>query len=802
MNLSQSRLAIAGIPLTIQADHAPLSAIVPSYALFANRASRLANFGDIEDRIAHLIQASGGPVGVGATLASTLRIPHHVNTATLLKRAIELDSSNAAMGRVLRLEELRANFVHLSQQNDSGDCFEGCFGLLGIGVSLAEAQQLFSAYKSASDDDNQFALITAIVGGGQLTSLLDIGILDDDIDDSELLTALVKVYEEQKLEPLLDYMQESHSWYKRICLYYLAGYFSGQSNRNFAKLEVLEALLELFSSDDDSDAFTMGMYAIGQVVKQVGVEAAVRVLEVARDDHGNGSQKQSLLINASYRAQLNEAELSAVTEIISHFDVDDNDCKRALGRALDIFNKGLPTAAHWFFRGGYGRGVDFYDPFAPEPGDFVPALIRSLLFTPERECLSIWIKTLKAMSIPSELVSLISSHLITLFPEMASIFAQLLKDSNDSNQKGLAAALLTCSEEHNSSPIYLRCLLGEEGSGGPVIESPETIGELLSYSTNYSTAAPAKRLLESLSPQGRAICAGFLKAQYIQSQDADHAKLLFKLGHTLVTPIQVNLPIDLRLALGQVVDTRELISFIDEQTETDALRYWSILLEQFTDPDRQSALTLARQEDVWLKSPLALVHAKILKLGQGGWTEREISCVLLSSLGERALQGDLGAQMQTHIERLVNDSDSDVTREARKAAERLGVKAVIVNADSIREGILHPSGETPEQERAEWIERLYTLLNDENDRDDILSLCRTRELWPCLDQFTLGEKWISLAQKGWIAREAMCVLAANHSELLMGAHAEQIRDRVIELCDDGDSDVAREAKSTKSALGL
>ena len=100
------------------------------------------------------------------------------------------------------------------------------------------------------------------------------------------------------------------------------------------------------------------------------------------------------------------------------------------------------------------------------------------------------------------------------------------------------------------------------------------------------------------------------------------------------------------------------------------------------------------------------------------------------------------------------------------------------------------------------MERLYSLLEDENDREEILRLCRMRELWPLLDQATLGEKWLTLSQKGWVAREAMCVLAAHHSELLMGLYAEQIRDRVMELCNDGDSDVSREAQAAKSALGL
>ncbi len=797
------RLTKAGVAVHISADQPPLSRRIPTIALLANQASRLASFGDLEDRISQHIKAASGPIGITPVLSATLRVSPHLSAVDILKQAIEINSDNACVARVMRLEEMRGTFFHLSGQGSTNDCFEGCFGLLGIGISLEESERLLTLYKTASDDDNQFGLLTAIIGSGHFMSLIERGQLETEIDESELLTALITVYENQNLEPLLDYMQQSHSWYKRICLYYMTGYLSTL----FVTHEVLESLLELYSADDDSDAFIMAMYAIGQCVKYLGVEAALMVLEVARDDHGNGSNKQSLLINASYRARLDASEREAVIELVHNFDVDDSDCKRALGRVLDFFTDGLPQASNWFFRGGYGRGVDFYDPFAPHLGGYAPKLIQDIIIDPSREGLSTWVKTMKEMSLPNEIVALISANLLDLFPEMTSLYIRLLKDLNDSNKSGAAAALLTSVAEHRCSPVYLRCLLDDKDSGGPILETPSVIGELISYSSHYTTSKVANSLLTSLSPHGREMCAGFLRAQYTLTQDDDHAQLLFKIGHSLNISVEEELPLDLRLALGQSIDIQEVLTYIQEQDEAQALRYWSILLEQFNDPDRQSALALAREHEVWTKVPLELAQTQVLRMAKGGWVSREVSCVFLSTLGERSLEGGLGPKINIHVERLVNDGDSDVSREARRAAIALGIEAVIISAENIREGILNPKVQSNsdlnvDEVRQQWIERLFTMLNEENDRNEILTLCRMRDMWPHIDPQRLGQEWLQIAGKGWVARESMCVLACHYNELLNTPNAEEIRDRIIELCQDGDGDVEREAKGARHVLGL
>ena len=93
-------------------------------------------------------------------------------------------------------------------------------------------------------------------------------------------------------------------------------------------------------------------------------------------------------------------------------------------------------------------------------------------------------------------------------------------------------------------------------------------------------------------------------------------------------------------------------------------------------------------------------------------------------------------------------------------------------------------------------------IKSEDERSEILTLCRTPSIWSELDQDALSERWLEFADGGWVGREAAAVLIMNHDTLLIGSHAERIRDRLLELRDDNDGDVQREAKAACVALGI
>ena len=125
----------------------------------------------------------------------------------------------------------------------------------------------------------------------------------------------------------------------------------------------------------------------------------------------------------------------------------------------------------------------------------------------------------------------------------------------------------------------------------------------------------------------------------------------------------------------------------------------------------------------------------------------------------------------------------------------LNLKVIILNAESICEGVL---SDEPE----EWVQRLYKFIKDEDDRSEILQLCRSANLWAALDQEELAEFWLEISKGGWVMREAAAVIAINHANLLTTSAAERIGNRLVELSSDSDSDVEREAKTACVTLGL
>ena len=191
--------------------------------------------------------------------------------------------------------------------------------------------------------------------------------------------------------------------------------------------------------------------------------------------------------------------------------------------------------------------------------------------------------------------------------------------------------------------------------------------------------------------------------------------------------------------------------------------------------------------------PAAQSH--ILALSRGGWVAREVACVFAGTLGAEVLTGALGSAVSDTIQRLCNDSDSDVTREAQRAATLLNLKVLIINEENIKAGLTS-------DDAAEWTQRLYEFLKAEDDRSEILSLCRSAEVWTGLDQDELSTFWLELSRGGWIAREAAAVIAINHPGLLVSSQAQEISSRLLELSRDDDSDVEREAKTACVTLGL
>jgi hypothetical protein len=526
-------------------------------------------------------------------------------------------------------------------------------------------------------------------------------------------------------------------------------------------------------------------------------------LRYAIEDLSSGSSKQCILINASYRADLEPSEAEALTHLIHGFDESDSDTQRSLGRALDIFNHRCELS-HWFFRGGYGRGVDFYDPFySVHESPIIPQQLRSFTapILPSRSSMIAWLKFISRTSIAPEFSAFTATSMIHSFPEITPLLEQFVSGDEGASQtkSGIVAALIFSDLPMTLSPVHLRCLLNQEHTGGPLIETPEMIGELIYYSQQSKTQLVARQLIQRLSESGRSLCASYLRAQIMDGdQDRELSRLLFSLGFSMPGFKTQHSNLDVRLALGQEISAQELVEALKRSEATECEFWHELILNLVDGEDRSRDLALARDERLWREISTESLQAHLLNLSKQGWIKREVACVIAASCGDSILTGPQAHLISEMIQRLCNDSDSDVKQEAQKAASVLKLKVLIINAETLRSGVTSGSP----QEVSEWSERLYTFIKNEEGRNEILTLCRDGALWEALDQDELGAQWLEFSEKGWVAREAAAVIATHHHALLLCSHAEEIRDRLIKLTTDSDSDVEREARTACVTLGI
>jgi len=243
MSSVNTKLQMAGIPIEVNPEEASLTSLVPLYAIFANRANRPAEFGNCEDRISALIKAGGGPVGIPALMSTISRVHSDLTPADIICGAMESREAHIAMGRVLRLEELRSTFMQCALKDNTELCFEGCFGLMGIGIKEDEARHLLSLYQSSSDNDNKHAYIAAVIQSTHFMTLIKEGLLEDEIDSSPLLVSLISVFEEESLTPFIDYIQASdESWRPRVCLNFMLGHLANSLRQSMTLSLCLRSL--------------------------------------------------------------------------------------------------------------------------------------------------------------------------------------------------------------------------------------------------------------------------------------------------------------------------------------------------------------------------------------------------------------------------------------------------------------------------------------------------------------------------------------------------------------------------------
>ena len=634
---SLTTLQRAGIPLVSVSNGLPIGKLISLRSFFSTSALKPGDFGNVENRIRAIYKGMGGLGGGATSLLCAAYLPATTQRQKLLNDALEHQEGEIlSIMRWERNEENRSLFRSALANNNDQECFEAVFALCDLGISEEDRPYLLSALKSQSDNDRRVAIITAMFKGAILPDLIANGQIEEILEDLEILDPLGELFDSEDPSSLIELCQSGDlSWQKRVCFYYILGLLA----EKLSSTEYLESLIELFNEEDDNDASIMLMYAIGQVVQRIGLSATQRVLQFAIDDLSSGSRKQCLLINAAYRAELDEDERSVVIDQINAFDESDSDTQRSLGRALDVFQDHC-DATHWLFTGGYGRGYDLYDPFLKDRS-FIPQELWEIFNQPSQESLASWIKSIAKISISKEFSAISGSVVLHSFPELVGVFEPIIEreHQSDQTQAGLAAALLCSNQPSRLSPLFLRCLLNEDHTGGPIEEQPEMIGELLYYCQKSRSEKVARELMRSLSAQGRAICAGFLRAEINQSDDSQELEqLLFSLG--VIGAPQVQRPPlspEFKLAIGEKVSSSELAEILSNTSESNRDHLSRLVISMVDGDERQQNLRLAQDQGIWSLIDPELAQPHLLSLSRKGWVAREVACVLCGSLGTGVL---------------------------------------------------------------------------------------------------------------------------------------------------------------------
>ena len=191
MSTQLSKLERAGVPLITPDHSAPISEVLSVRTIFATKALRPGEFGNIESRLRAIYQAQG-MLGEGASsLMCAAHVSADISPDEVLTNAIEHEADDAlAMLRAERRESTRSTFQSAVGNSNDYECFEAAFGLCALGVTEADKLHLLGALNSHSDTDRKAAVITALFQGGLLPDLLASGELEEAMESAPLLEQL------------------------------------------------------------------------------------------------------------------------------------------------------------------------------------------------------------------------------------------------------------------------------------------------------------------------------------------------------------------------------------------------------------------------------------------------------------------------------------------------------------------------------------------------------------------------------------------------------------------------------------
>ena len=782
-----TRLQKSGINTSFGEGFVPLSTVVSMIDFNTTQANLPGNHGDMEDRLVNFAKHLGLPNGLPGYMIAAWPVPKDIDVIGAFKRAVNENESNLmSVVRQLKLESLRGTYRQMLASTRRDTAYEGMLALSALGIEERD----YNGFVNQVFHDNEhigYAAYGFLAGAGMHERLLDSNTkITEKIDNDDVFAAMVEFSTSGQVD-FLDTFVHVDDWQKKVALgYYLAGQMKTK-----ASLPALTYIMQMIQGESDSDALASLSWALGQGVKSSGLDGAAHVLEYARDNMQD-QDRICFVLNAAYRYTPTEEELPALLEILDGITTDDSDRQRAAARVREAYTKDY-KAYSWLFRGGYGRGIDFFE---PELETSVPETVGNMLLPHKADADGI-LNTISYLSNfnhkPTLLAGVLSSFLYG-HADALGLFSKMLEEKNDKDfQKGMSTALLLTELEHSTSPLYLRCCLGAD-VGGPIPEEPGLLGEMLAYYDQWRMKEAVVGLIRLGSEQLRTEAASYLNSLLQFNDNSDNRNNLFKIG--VIADNKKNTasstPVMWMLSAGFKFDQAQLEAQVGQANDAELATLSQQVCACMQQMDeREVLLSMSRSEGLWdrldLESVQGLVKSMIFK---SSWVPKESGCILAASVGARVLDGDLGMTIGQQLLKLVNDDDNDVEREAKRACAILNLEFVEVNPEVLRQRLIHGT-----ENYDFWVGKLWEFMAD-GSRSEVHGLARVNALWTNLDPEEVATKWLELSHSsGWVQRETMAILmASSGASMLSSLQADDVRSRIVEMTGDSDSDVEREAK--------
>lgn len=777
----EERLAYAGIPIH-NIEGVPFGCLFNALTINSMYNLRPNSYGDFEERVRRMGRYLGLPHNTDPLVVAASHFSSDTDIESIFLQVLrEEDRELVPVARHMKTEAMRNDFIRLVDAYDERIAFEAMDALAEMGISEREKQALVHQVKKDDMPRRLFA-IAVLAETGTLETVVAEGHIDEVMDSDTITSCMVDFALAGSLEALDSALHQSSHWAEHVslqrCVHGLPTYGS---------LELLEILLEHCKNAEYNETMTVYAWSIGMCVRQCGYVAAEAVLRFCLDQHGNNDNLLCFIINAALRYVPTEEERDILLDILNQIVSDDTDVQRSVYRVREMYS-GNVNPVNWLFRGGYGRGIDLYEPRQ----SIVPDVIREVLCPTKDSNPSYFLSYLSNVGSEDNIISLLASVYLHVFPDLLPVYIDaLFRDILQDSKKGIAAALLCTNLEHDVSPLMLRCLAGAE-VGGPVKEDETTFASLIAMQREWQMQDAATSLMLMGSEKIRTQFAHYCQSYLLHNDDQGVSENMYKTGILLPPKQQYTKPPVLwEFATKKKVHVSYLKKALQGLSKEDIRAAWQSFQPWFNDLRREEMQTVCMDTELWGMLDVEFFQETLETMlfhrnsypNQGG-------CTVARVMGAKSLEGKRGKRIANRLLALCNDSNSDTQEKAQHACSVLKLEVVIINPETLRSNILNGT------DLGTWSERLFDYITAGEDIGDIRSVVRVAPLWNAVGLERTLPRWFEWASSdNWIHREVACIIVGVFGEALLGSdEGQNVYDRVRALAGDDDGDVSREAK--------